>query len=149
MFRRIAFLLAFVIAATGHAAEADPVKEAQRLFQQYVQLGQAFDAQVAELYADTANIRNKRIDAAGQVRELSMPAPQYKQMIRSVMPMAKARGDKNTYSDLRFTLEGRGVRITGIRFSELKQYTSPISLLVQPSAAGTWQIVEEITESRP
>lgn len=149
MFRLIATVIALVIAATGYAAESDQIAQARRLFQNYVQLSQAFDVEVAELYADEANIKNKRIYPDGQVRELTMPAPRYKELVRTAMPLAKTRGDRNTYSDLQFTTEGKGVRITGTRFSELKQYASPVSLLVQPSSAGTWLIVEEITESRP
>lgn len=149
MMRFVAALISLLMAAAGHAAESDQLAEAQRFFQRFVQLSHAFDAQVADLYTDTATIRNRRHDPTGQVRELGMPAAQYKALIRNAMPLAKTRGDRNTYSDLKFTVEGKGVRITGTRFSELKQYSSPMSLLVEPSASGSWLIVEELTESRP
>jgi hypothetical protein len=149
MTRFIATLISLFIAAAGHAAESDQLAEARRVFQRFVQLSHAYDVQVADLYAETASIKNKRLYPNGQVRELSMPAAQYKELIRNAMPVAKARGDRSTYSDLKFTVEGKGVRITGTRFSELKQYSSPMSLLVEPSASGSWLIVEELTESRP
>ena len=65
------------------------------------------------------------------------------------MPLAKARGDRNTYSNVSYTREGQRFRIRASRFSELKNYTSPLSLLVGPSANGTWLIYEELSESGP
>ena len=149
MTRFLAALVLCVAAFAAHAGEKDAMAEARRVFQRYVELGDAFDVQVAELYADTATIRNKRTYPNGQVRELSLPAPQYKQLLREAMPLAKARGDRNKYAEVKFAPEGKGVRITATRFSELKQYASPISLLVEPAGAGGWLIVEELSESRP
>ena len=85
----------------------------------------------------------------GGVASASGWAPRYKTLIREAMPIAKARGDRNTFSNVRYTTEGARVRIHASRFSELKNYTSPISLLVGPSPAGKWLIYEEISESRP
>lgn len=65
------------------------------------------------------------------------------------MPLAKARGDTSTYSDVKYTPEGERVRITCTRFSELKKYSSPLSLLVGPGKDETWLIFEEISESQP
>ena len=130
-------------------ALAGPVDEAKALFERHTALGATFDPAAADLYADDALIRNKRTYPTGQVRELTMPAPQYKELIRSVMPLAKARGDYNTYSEISFTEEPPGVRIKANRFSVLKKYHSPISMLVAPDSSGRWVIREELSESRP
>jgi hypothetical protein len=131
--------------ASSPAAE-DP---ARQLFQQYVALGHAYDASLADLYADDAFIKNKRTYPTGEVRELTMPAAKYKALIRQAMPLARARGDRSTFSDVRYAAEGSRVRIRASRFSELKNYASPVSLLVGPSSSGTWLIYEEVSESRP
>jgi hypothetical protein len=65
------------------------------------------------------------------------------------MPMAKERGDTSTFSEVQYVKEGAGVRITATRFSNLKNYSSPFSLLVAPDATGRWVIFEELSESRP
>jgi hypothetical protein len=114
-----------------------------------VKLEKAFDAAAADLYADDAVIKNKRTYPNGQVRELTLPAAQYKSLIRQAMPLAKARGDTNSYSDVIFTSEGSGVRIRATRFSNLKKYSSPISLLMTPQPDGRWLIREELSESQP
>ena len=131
------------------AATAAAIAEARRLFKRYVALEQAFDPAAADLYADEAVIQNKRKYPDGQVKTMSMPAPKYKALIRSAMPAAKARNDRSTYSDVRYSAEGAGVRITAQRFSELKKYTSPLSMLVKPDARGAWLIFEELSESQP
>lgn len=148
--KRSAFVV--VLVSVMFAAVATPQASndaAKQLFEQYVALGHAYDSTVADLYSDDAVIKNKRTYPTGEVRELTMPAGNYKTLMRQAMPLAKARGDRSTYSDVKYTAEGSRVRIEATRFSELKKYTSPISLLVGPSATGTWLIYEEISESRP
>lgn len=130
----------------AQAPTADP---ARQLFEQYVALGQAFDPGVADLYADDAVIRNKRTYPTGEVREVTIPAPNYKALLRQAMPFARERGDRSKFSDVSYTPEGERVRIRASRFSELKRYTSPISLLVGPAPSGKWLVYEELSESRP
>lgn len=143
--------LVFLTLLTGfsQAIYADPITEAKTLFHRYAAIEAAFDPNVVELYADDAIVRNKRIYPTGQVRELTIPAPQYKQLIRASMPLAKIKNDYNTYSEVMFKGDGRGVRITAKRFSVMKKYSSPISLWVAPDATGRWLIHEELSESRP
>lgn len=143
------FLISIALATLSSAASAGPVEDAQSVFQQYAALEAAFNPSVADLYADDAVIRNKRIYPTGMARELTIPAAQYKALVRSAMPAAKARGDYSTYSQATFTPDGQGVRITANRTSVLKKYDSPISILVAPDASGKWLIREEISESRP
>jgi len=125
------------------------IEKARALFKSYVDLGRAYAPKLANLYADSALIRNTRRYPTGQVREVTIPAPQYKTLLRETMDLAKLRGDVSTYSDVTYASEGDGVRIRATRFSELKKYSSPISILVRPDSTGSWRIFEEISESRP
>lgn len=142
------YLLVACLLPTLALAQASPTDAAKRLFEEFVALGRAYDPAVADLYADDAVIMNRRTYQTGEVRDITVPAPKYKALLREVMPIAKAQGDRNTYSDVTFTPQGRRVRITATRFSELKQYASPISLLVGPGPGGKWVIHEELSESR-
>jgi hypothetical protein len=143
----VGVVLSFV--ALFSTAFAESIAEAQAIFDRYIQLEQDFDPAAADLYADDAVIKNKRTYPDGQVKELTMPADRYKALIRQAMPLAKARGDTNSYSGVTFTKEGVGVRIRAMRFSNLKKYSSPISLLVAPDGKGKWLIHEELSESKP
>ena len=137
------------VALTVTALAQAPGDKARELFQTYVALGRAFDPGLADLYADDALIRNKRTFPTGEVRELSVPAPSYKALIRKAMPLAKERGDRSTFSEVKYAPEGDRVRITATRYSETRKYSSPLSLLVGAGRDGRWQIYEEISESRP
>lgn len=142
-------LLALPLAMPCFSAFAGPVDEAHSLFQQYTLLEAAFNPAVADLYADDALIKNKRIYPTGQTRELTIPAVQYKALVRSAMPLAKAKGDYSTYSQVSYSDEESGVRIKATRYAVLKKYESPLALLVAPDATGKWLIREEISESQP
>jgi hypothetical protein len=145
--RQVPLLIAGLVYAC--ATVAAPLDDAKVLFDRYVQLELEFDPALADLYSDDAVIKNTRRYPNGQVRELTIPAPQYRGLIRSAAPLAKARGDTSSYSDVTFAEEQAGVRITATRFSHLKQYASPLSLFVAPNASGFWLIREELSESQP
>ena len=141
-------LLVLAVSAAAPQEKQTPVAQARAFFDRFISLEQAYDVEVADLYADDAVIRNKRIYPNGEVRELSFPAAKYKALIRQAMPLAKQRGDRSTYSQCSYELQGSRVRISCSRYSELKKYRSPYTLVVGPGRAG-WQIFEEISESRP
>ena len=149
MRRSMTILIGVLTVIASGDSDASPVDEAKRLFDRYVALERAFDPALAELYSSDAVIRNKRRYPTGQVRELTIPASKYKELIRTSLPLAKARRDTNTYSDVGYVEEDGRVRVTATRFTNLKKYSSPMSLLVGPSNTGRWLIYEEISESQP
>jgi len=137
-----------LVAAQG-APTADARAKAERLLERYIALEAAFDPAVADLYADDAVIRNRRTYPTGEVREVTVPAAQYKALIRQAIPLAKAQNDISRYSGCVYTAAGARVRMACARFSTLKNYTSPITLLAGPGPDGAWLIFEESSESRP
>ena len=147
--RKLAFALLIAVAMpTGLHAQDDSLRQAQALFDRYVALATAFDPQVADLYADSAHIRNTRIHPDGQKQTMTMPALTYKSLIRQVMPQAKAAGDVSTFSDVKLVPENDRVRIHATRYSKLKKYSSPYSMLVGSDGSGNWRILEEVIETR-
>lgn len=139
------WLLAFVTAACAD----DSIERARAVFEAYVHGYRSFDAKVVELYADAAIIQNTRRYPTGEVREIRVPAPKYKAVVAQLMPEMRSRGDRSQYLDPVFSQEGVAVRVRLTRFSELKQYASPMSLLIGADTSGTWRILEELSESRP
>jgi hypothetical protein len=149
--RSVGFALSLLLLGQPASAEqASPRDQAERLFLEYQHQSQAFDPDVADLYVDWARIVNARKypgDLPG--RSLQLTGFQYKDKLRQLMPIAKARGDFSTYSDVSYSEEGERIRIQCTRFSALKKYSSPYSLLVGPDERGDWRIFEELSESRP
>jgi len=145
--KHLLFALAVtMLTLSSHAGPA--TNEAKQVFESYVDLERKFDPAVADLYSDDATIKNTRRFPDGTSRTMSLPAPKYKELLRKSMPVAKERGDTNKYSDVAYKEEGGSVRITATRYSDLKKYSSPLSLLVAKKD-DKWLIVEEISESRP
>jgi hypothetical protein len=142
------FVFAMTVAAVTVAQPSD-ANEAEDLFQRYVALERSFDAEIGNLYADVAIVRNTRHYPDGRTRTIEIPISQLRKMLVAGMPLAKARGDVNQYSNVTYRREGKGFRIRASRFSELKRYSSPISMLVAPDSSGEWKIFQEMSESRP
>ncbi|OGV42276.1 MAG: hypothetical protein A2X46_15595 [Lentisphaerae bacterium GWF2_57_35] len=138
-----------IIAETSTTNDNPKIASAKDVFNQYVTLSNSFDASVIDLYSDNAFIQNTRIYPDGRRRALTMSAQKYKQLIRCSMPLAKQRGDTDTYRDVSYAVENGNVRIKAIRHNNMKDYDSPISILVAESGVRKWLIVEEITESKP
>ena len=149
LLRCVALLASTALIMLPASQDSRAFDEAKSLFARFVQLEQSYDPRVADLYADDAVITAKRVYPTGEVRELTFPAPKYKQLIRQALPLAKARGDRSTYTNCTYEPQGPRVRVACSRYSELKKYTSPYTLLVGPGGSGRWQIVEERSESRP
>jgi hypothetical protein len=142
-------VVALLCAACASTSPPQAPSQAKTIFGNYQSLERSFDPAVADLYCDSALIRNVRTYPDGKKRTLELPAPKYKELIRSAMPLAKAKGDYSTYSGVTYAPEGDNVRITATRYSVLKNYSSPMSLLVGACNGGDLAILEEIGESQP
>lgn len=122
---------------------------ARTFFACFVQISHAFDPVLADLYADEGRIVSVRRYSDGMERKFEMNGAEYKSLIREAMPIAKARGDISTFTDVSYQRDGTRVRIRATRYSVLKQYSSPYSLLVGPGVSGQWLIYEERSLTRP
>jgi ketosteroid isomerase-like protein len=144
----IMLCIAPIQSSTPKAPITQPTS-AEELFSEYVNREKDFDGSLVDLYADDALIRNTRRYADGTTKILEIPAPEYKALIQKVLPLAQARGDYSTYTNVTYTPEGERIRIKATRYSELKKYESPLSLLVGKDASSEWKIYEELSESQP
>ena len=88
------FVFAMTVAVVTLAQPGD-ANEAEDLFQRYVALERSFDAEIGNLYADAAIVRNTRRYPDGRNRTIEIPGSQRRKMLVAAMPLAKARGDMN------------------------------------------------------
>ena len=146
--KRLLVLAAMVVIGAVGAEAATPVDNARQLFDKYQSLETSFDPAIVDLYTDSAKIQNKHTLSNGQSRNLRLPAPTYKALIRRSMPQSKANNDRSTYSNVNYKQVGENVRITATRFSLFKKDSTPISWVMGPTKNGKWKILEETSESR-
>jgi ketosteroid isomerase-like protein len=125
------------------------LREVAEFLSRYESLNRAFDPKVGEMYAPDAVLRSERRMPSGERRKMEMSGARLQAMLAVAMPMAKATGDRNSYRDVRFRMEGTGVRVRATRYSELKKYESPIDWLFARDAKGQWRIVEENSVTQP
>ncbi|UCH49743.1 MAG: hypothetical protein JSU95_08280 [Betaproteobacteria bacterium] len=137
------------LAITGFAwAQESGIDAAKQFFAQYAALENAYDPGLADLYADEAFIKQSRSMPMGEPRKVTVSGRKYKTLLRENMPIAKALGDRSSYSDVTYTQEGEFIRIDALRYSEMRKRTTPFSIVVGPSSGGKWLIYEESSESR-
>ena len=143
-------LLLLVCLDQAVGAEASrPADMAKALFQRYMTLSENFDTAVADLYRDDARIIAFRKDRFGGERRLQLSGSEYKSLVRRIMPLARLRDDRSRFSEITYTAEGAMIRIRAQRYSLLKGYTSPYSMLVGSDAQGQWRIHEEVIHTVP
>lgn len=143
----VAALAGLAITALALAQDSD-IDAAKQLFAQYAALENAYDPGVADLYADDALIKQRRKMPMGEPQDVIVPASKYKTLLRQNIEIAKARGDRSTYSDVIYTREGEFIRIDALRSTEMSKRTTPFSIVVGQSPSGKWLIYEEVSASR-
>ncbi len=137
------------VATQAQANESVLIETAKQFFNRCVALEWNFDPAELDLYAQDALIQNTRRYPDGRTRMFRFSSEEWKALALDALPLAQARGDRNKYSQVVYTVEGNRVRITAQRYSLLKKYTSPRSFLVGADGTGEWKIFEDISESRP
>ncbi|HEY2837645.1 MAG TPA: hypothetical protein VGJ26_00740, partial [Pirellulales bacterium] len=103
---------------------------------------------ILDLYSDSANIVDRRLAPNGQKNDLIIPAAAFKPMFRSMIPLAKMKGDPPpAYTEVKEYIEGNGVRIECDCYSQREEYLRHLSMLVLPSAEDSWLIYELVIDS--
>lgn len=137
---RILIILSIALAPMAYAAEAEKVRE---FFSDFAKRTNAFDAGVADLYSPNARI----ITLRDGTDRLEMSGSQLKQLMIQAMPIAKKRGDTNTFEDVKVFAEGDGFRVTAIRTPAVKCVPDPNYHLDVVHLDNSWLVVEEYTET--
>ena len=148
---KIIFLILFLLISgiDTFAADADE-NSAKEFFRDYVELGENFDTSIANLYLDSAIIRNLRRYPNGSEKSMQLTGAQWKALITKVMPVAKARGDKSTFSRIIISIDGKQAKIKANRYSNIKCYTDTgYFMIIERQPDSKYKIVEEYMESQP
>lgn len=115
-----------------------------------MQLNDAFDPEVANLYTDASKIKALRRYPGGADRVIEIAGAQWRSMLVSSMPLAKSKGDLSRFTNIRVESEGDRVRVTADRYSALKCYTDKnYYMLVAKDPTGRLYVAEEYFENQP
>lgn len=147
----VCLLVTVLLALPGWADNQtdNQMNEARQFMKRYMAMEKSFNARITELYDNAAIIQNIRRYPSGEEKVITIPAPTYKQLIETTLPLARNRQDSSKYREVQYQAQDGKVRITATRHSNLKNYDSPISWVIGPNAEGKLVILEEHSESRP
>jgi hypothetical protein len=148
--RAIAILVvALAVPDVTHGQSISP-EEGKRFFERYVRLGDAYDTAVADLYLDTSRITSVRRYPTGIYRTIEIPGHEWRATIRNAMPMARAKGDRSEFKNVRVDVDGRLMRVRADRYPVLKCYWDRgYFMLIARQPDRSLKIVEEYFETQP
>ena len=127
--------IALACAGSAGGAEA-PAQSARAAFEKCAAYERNYDLRSADCYAPDAWIVFHR---GGGTRKLSGEV--VRQLTKDTMPIAKARGDWNTYTDVTTRLLPDGtVEVRATRFNHMKRYSSPYRVVFRRSGER-WLVV--------
>jgi hypothetical protein len=145
---KLCSLAVFFFALMVSIANATQESEYLAFFSKYQTLGDNFDIAIANLYSDDANIIAVRKMPDGTERTIKMVGNKYKQMIIDSMGIAKQRGDKSEFNDIKITTDNNQAKITAKRYSTIKCFNDTrYYMIVGSGSNGDLQIIEEFAES--
>jgi hypothetical protein len=143
-------LLPLLIVLIYFPCFASSNEQAMEFFKMYVELSDAFDVAAVEFYSDNARIHAYRVYPHGLERAMELTGSQWKQLAKRVMPLAKAKNDKNSFSNINIKEQGKGYKIKADRYSEMKCYIDKgYYMVVEPDNRGNLHIIEEYMETQP
>ena len=129
---------------------ANTTEQAEKFFSKYITLSDTFDISVAKLYSDNAKIHTYRVYPHGLERAMELSGAQWKKLVINIMPLAKAKNDKSTFSNITIIKQGNNFKIKANRYSELKCYMDKgYYMVVEPDNNGNLLIIEEYMETQP
>lgn len=139
-------VLFFLVSGKAGASAETP----EEFFKRFVETGQRFDPAVADLYADHASIKAYRRYPHGLERSMEMSGVEWKALVRKVMPLARSKNDKSTYTNVKFAPLGNRVKISADRYAVRKCYTDPAYyLVIEKRTDSTYTVIEEYLETEP
>lgn len=145
-FRSTLIVLLSLLSGTVVANTETP----EEFFKRFVETGHRFDPAVADLYADSASIKMYRRYPHGLERSMEMSGTEWKALVRKVMPLARVKNDKSTYTNVKFVPLGNQVKISADRYAVRKCYTDPAYyLVIEKRPDNSYTVVEEYFETEP
>ena len=129
-------------------AKAADIDEAKAFFDNYVKLCHAYDKSVVDQYSNAALIKRILIYPDGKMKPMTMTAADLKKKLKMYRYLAIVTRYKTNYYNLKYTKEGKNVRLEGQRQVVSENYRTPISLLIGKDSTGKTVILEEILHTK-
>ena len=142
-------LAGLILSACAQEKPAPPAaprtEPARQAFEQFMKLESRGDPALVDLYSDKAKILNSVRYKDGMTRVWSAPTAKYKEKRKADLAAAGEKGGRNSYTNVEYAVEAKGVRVKAIRCSDAGKATNTVFFLLGPDESGQWLILEERT----
>lgn len=126
------------------------INNPKEFFNRYVSLSDNFDPAVGDLYSETAMIHSYRVYPHGLERGMELSGTQWKQLLIKAMPLAKAKNDKSSFTNIAISKQDKNYKIKADRYSLTKCYKdNKYYMIISPRSRGGFHVVEEYMETQP
>lgn len=143
MRRALTILMTCALSASAIAGPSLE-EDAKAFLARLAALGDAYDPALADLYADDAAIKAIRRYPGGQERVMELTGIEWKDLIRSAMPLARLQNDRSELREPEFEVEGDRVKVKANRYSFRKCYLDTgYYVILERQSDRSLRIVEE------
>lgn len=122
----------------------------ESFFEKYVQLSDNFDPAVSKLYSNKARIHSQRIYPFGvKKRNAELSGSQWKKIVEKAMPIAKAKNDRSSFTNINISKQNNTFKIKADRYSLAKCYKDlGYYMIIKKADSNSFVIVEEYMETK-
>lgn len=126
-----AILLLMALPLFAQKGNNDPISKAKIFFKTYEQYEKIFDDKITKFFSDDAIIVINSDNIFDEKRKLEITGNEYKELILSTLEYAKNTGNFYKYSKIKFSsIKENQIKISGDRYSVLKKYYSPFTMIL-------------------
>lgn len=141
-------LLSFMVLMLGISVFAGEQEDALAFFNSVVNAGNTYSNNLLNMYSDNAKIVREVIKPDGKLVDVPFKGRDYKGQLKISSALAKLRGYKNIYSDVKISKVSNGYRIDAMRKPSLSDYKLKTYMVVQKQPNGKWMVVEEMMQTK-
>lgn len=128
--------------------ERSTLDRARLVIERLVTMEAAYDPRIGYLYDERAVIRYRRTGPDGRADAVTFTGLEYREILKRTMTDARAKGDRRSYRGAQYQVAGKNVRVTAMRYSELKRTSAPVVWTIGRGSGSDWVILEEFSEIR-
>lgn len=144
------FLLSIVtICFISLSALADDKQDALNFFNNYVKAANTYNPSVTTMYSPNAKIIRQVVKPDGTTVDVQTNTATYIKQMKLGQAGAKLRHYTNNYSNITATQIANGkYKISSLRQPSGESYKLKTYMIVQKQPNGSWQIVEELMQTK-
>jgi hypothetical protein len=148
MKKLLSFLMLFGLLTVGSAVFADDASDALAQFNKYVHAANTYSPAVASMYSPNARIIRQVVKPNGATVNATTGTAQYVKQMKLSQATAKIRNYTNSYTGASVTKAANGYKVSAQRQPKGENYKLQMYQVCQKKADGSWQIVEELMQTK-